>query len=140
MDIETCYNLKIRQANRVLTSYYDEYLRELGLKITQFSILRCLWYLKSAPQKELEKWLVLDQATLTRNLKPLIRDGYIQTQRSAEDGRITLVSLTDDGIALYKQAKKNWKKAQDNVSKKLGEDMSQKLLDVSEALLELKLS
>ena len=138
MKIENCFNLKIRQANRVLTSYYDEYLRDLGLKITQFSILRCLWYLKQAPQKELEKWLVLDQATLTRNLKPLIRDGYIQTHRSEEDGRITLVSLTDDGVTLYKQAQKRWKKAQENVSKKLGDDMSQKLLEVSEALLDLK--
>ena len=138
MKIQTCFNLKLRQANRVLTNYYNEYLTDLGIKITQFSLLRSLWYMKTSSQKELEKVLVVDQATLTRNLQPLIRQGYIQTERSNKDRRVTIVSLTESGKELYHKAHEQWQKAQQSVSTKLGTDALQQLLDASDTLLELK--
>ncbi len=137
MSIEPCFNLKLRQADRVLTSHYDSYLRELGIKATQFAILRVLSYLDSASQKRLQEVLVLNQTTLTRNLKPLIRDGYIITNPGEEDRRVTVVSLSPEGKALFKQGEKHWKKAQAMVASKLGAKTSRELLQVAEAILEL---
>lgn len=138
MRITPCFNLKLRQAARVLTSHYDAYLRELGITVTQFSILRSLWHMKSTSQKELQEVLVLQQTTLTRNLKPLIRDGYIQTCNCPKDARVSLVSLTDSGEALFQQARKHWKQAQDDVTRKLGDEVSAQLLQVADAIIELR--
>ena len=135
-NITPCFNLKMRQASRVLTSHYDGYLRELGITVTQFSILRSLWYLKSTSQKELQTILVLQQTSMTRNLKPLMRDGFIQISASPDDGRVKLVSLTDDGKVLFQEARKLWKKAQDKLAKQLGDDLSNQLLGVADAILE----
>lgn len=136
--ITPCFNLKVRQASRVLNNHYDGYLRELGLTIAQFSILRTLFYMKQASQKDLQEVLVLQQTTLTRNLKPLMRDGFIQTSRSPDDGRITLVSLTDEGIELFRKARKQWQRAQEGVSAKLGDKLSGKLLAVADAIIKLQ--
>lgn len=138
MHIEPCFNLKLRQADRVLTSHYNAYMNECGIKVTQFSVLRSLWYMKRCSQQELEKVLLVDQATLTRSLKPLIREGYIDRQADASDRRVMLCSLTERGKTLFKQAEKHWKQAQKSVEKALGSDVIEQLLDASSALIEMK--
>lgn len=138
MNITPCFNLKLRQADRVLTSYYDNSLRDLGITIAQFSVLRVLSMLKNPSQKELQEVLVLQQTTLTRNLKPLIRSGYVQTNPSPDDGRVTLVSLTDEGKALFNKAKVRWKQAQSGISQHLGDELSAQLLQVADAILALR--
>lgn len=138
MNIQPCFNLKLRQADRVLTAYYNSFLGELGLKITQFSVLRSLWYMKSTSQKELEKVLLVDQATLTRSLQPLIRQGYIDRVPDANDRRMMMCSLSSSGKALYKDAEKRWKQAQKSVEEKLGKETMTQLINASEALIGIK--
>lgn len=138
MNIQPCFNLKLRQADRVLTAYYNSFLGDLGLKITQFSVLRSLWYMKSTSQKELEKVLLVDQATLTRSLQPLIRQGYIDRVPDASDRRVMMCSLSSSGKALYKDAEKRWKQAQKSVEEKLGKETMAQLINASEALIGIK--
>ena len=138
MAIEPCFNLKLRQADRVLTSLYNAHLQTLGLKITQFSVLRSLWYLKQCSQQELEKVLLVDQATLTRNLKPLIRDGYIQRQPSSADRRVMLCALSEAGKQLFKQAEVHWKAAQREIEHTIGMKGVKKLMEISNELIEIK--
>lgn len=138
MPIEPCFNLKLRQADRVLTSHYNAHLSDLGIKITQFSVLRSLWYLKRCSQHELEKVLLVDQATLTRSLQALIREGYIDRNHDSADRRVMLCSLSDSGKALYKQAEKRWKQAQHSVEKQLGPAIIAQLLNASGALIDMK--
>ena len=134
MTIEPCLNLKLRQADRILTSHYNSYLSELGIKITQFSVLRSLWYMKQSSQQELERVLLVDQATLTRSLQALVREGYVTKTADSVDRRIMLCSLSDSGKALYKRAEKLWKQAQQSVENKLGSDTAKQILEVSSAL------
>jgi DNA-binding MarR family transcriptional regulator len=138
MSVLPCYNLKLRQADRVLTNYYDDALRETGITVAQFSILRALTYLQQPSQKALQDVLVLQQTTLTRNLKPLIRDGYVSTMPSPEDKRVTLVSLTASGKALFKTAKRRWDQVQRRVEEHLGPDLTRQLLALSDSVLELR--
>ncbi|ASP38500.1 MarR family transcriptional regulator [Bacterioplanes sanyensis] len=138
MSVLPCYNLKLRQADRVLTNYYDDALRDSGITVAQFSILRALTYLQQPSQKALQDVLVLQQTTLTRNLKPLIRDGYVSTMPSPEDKRVTLVSLTASGKALFKTAKRRWDQVQRRVEEHLGPDLTRQLLALSDSVLELR--
>lgn len=134
MSNEFCFHLKLRQADRMLTSYYDAFLRDIGLKITQFSILRCLWFHQSPSHKELEELLVLNQTTLTRNLKSLLKAGYVISTPSETDQRVKLLNLSEKGKALYLQAMERWQLAQKNVSEQLGDSLSSHLFNVSDSL------
>ena len=138
MNIEPCFNLKLRQADRVLTSHYNGYLHECGIKVTQFSVLRSLWYMKRCSQQALEKALLVDQATLPRSLKPLLREGYIERTPDSADRRVMLCSLTASGKALFKRAEKQWRLAQKSVEQQLGADAIGQLLAASSALIEMK--
>ncbi|WP_372865011.1 MarR family winged helix-turn-helix transcriptional regulator [Spongiibacter sp.] len=136
--VAPCFNLKLRQASRVLTKCYDDQLRELGITVTQFSILRSLWYLKRCSQKQLQEILVLQQTTLTRNLKPLLKAGYITTCADPQDRRVSLVSLSDNGRELFERAETLWAQTQREIAGRLGEDLSRQLLAVTEAIVALR--
>lgn len=138
MSIQPCYNLAMRQADRVLTGVYNAYLSDIGLKVTQFSVLRSLRYLKACSQKELEKVLLLEQATLTRNLQPLLRDGWVKREPSSQDGRVWVISLTDEGFALFKQAETRWQAAQKKIEGILGQDTLAQLMEASEKIVTMR--
>jgi len=94
--------------------------------------------MKRCAQQEIEKALLVDQATLTRSLKPLIREGYIDRSPDPSDRRVMLCSLSESGKTLFKQAEKQWKLAQKNVEKELGRDVIDQLMSVSDAVINMK--
>ena len=132
-----CMNLSYRKASRVISQIYDRELAEVGLKCTQFSILRAVRELRQTTNVELQEQLVLEQTTLTRGLKPLIRDGYIKIEAGL-DKREKLLSLTPKGKDLYDRADKKWQQAQDAVISKLGRKTSEQMLEMNESLVALR--
>ena len=115
-----CFNLAMRKSSRLITQFYQGHLSKTGLKVGQFSILRAVKLCKETSNKELQWILVLDQTTLSRNLKPLIRDGYLKLSAHSEDGRQKIISLSPAGIALYEEALPIWKAAQVELQQKVG--------------------
>lgn len=136
-EFEQCLNLELRKANRVLSQLYDSYLQACGLKTSQFSILRAIRFLKKTTNSELQEVLVLDQTSLSRALKPLMRDGLIEANPGT-DRRQKELSLTAKGQALYKEAKAHWNKAQEYVSKTLGDESKERLLAMSQSVVSLE--
>lgn len=136
-NFEHCLNLELRKANRVLTQIYDGFLAPAGLKTSQYSILRAIRYLKRTTNRDLQDVLVLDQTSLSRALKPLIRDGYVTVSAGA-DRRQKQLQLSASGKALYQEAEQLWKEAQSHVSKKLGQQGKSGLLEMSSAVVKLK--
>ncbi len=132
-----CMNLSYRKASRVISQIYDRELAELGLKCSQFSILRAVRLMQQTTNAELQELLVLDQTTLTRGLKPLIRDGLINSEPGL-DRREKLLSLTRQGKNLYSKADKKWQQAQDAVIRKLGRKTAEQILEMNKALVALK--
>ena len=134
---EICLAHSIRRADRVLTQLYNEYLAPLGIRITQFSVLRALHYLDSTTATQIQEVLVLEQATVSRTLKPLIRDGYIRVAEGSSK-REKILSLTTEGKTLYNQALKPWHEAQIALKKKLGSGIDETLIDLSERIVAIK--
>ncbi len=130
-------NLSYRKASRVISQIYDRELVKVGLKCGQFSILRAVREMRQTTNVELQELLVLDQTTLTRGLKPLIRDSYIKIEPGL-DKREKLLSLTTKGKELYNKADKKWQQAQDAVIRKLGCKISEQMLTMNKALVALK--
>lgn len=134
---EVCMNLSYRKASRVISQIYDRELADCGIKCTQFTILRATFWRKQTTNTELQERLVLDQTTLTRGLKPLIRDGLIQVELG-KDRRQKILSLTQKGTDLYRKAEKKWQGAQKYIRSSLGKEMTDQMIELNKALVALR--
>src|SRR5438876_12324489 len=86
-----CLCNALRQASRAVSRLYDEELRGVGLRTTQYSLLRVLAWAGQVRQGDLSGLTSLDETTLTRNLRPLADAGWIAV-RSGVDRRVKLVT------------------------------------------------
>jgi DNA-binding MarR family transcriptional regulator len=125
----------MRKSSRLITQFYEDRLSAVGLKSGQFSILKAVNFLKQTSNKELQGILVIDQTTLSRNLKPLFRDGYLQLSPDSNDARIKLISLTTQGQNLYEKADPIWQKAQKDLEKKLGTEEVKNILTLADSFV-----
>ncbi len=92
-------------ASRNVIGLYTPYLNELGLTYTQYLVFLVLWEKDGITVSEICEKLMLDSGTVSPLLKKLQQAGYIEKVRSAEDDRVVMISLTEDGKALQKKAK-----------------------------------
>jgi DNA-binding MarR family transcriptional regulator len=127
-----CFNL--RKAARAVTQLYEEMLRPSGLRGTQFALLVATKNLEPVTVKRLAKAMVMDRTTLTRDLKPLEKQGLL-TVEVGEDRRERKVTLTLQGQQVLARALPLWEKAQARIEKGLGQERLQRLLtDLSAAV------
>jgi DNA-binding MarR family transcriptional regulator len=119
MNLCTCAN--IRKAARVVTQMYDTALQETGLKSGQLSLLATLSKQGELPVTVLADILVMDRTTLTRNLKPLVRDGLINIT-TEEDQRVRVVGLSKKGVKQFDDAYPLWVKVQSQMVDGIGLD------------------
>jgi DNA-binding MarR family transcriptional regulator len=106
-----CLCNALRQASRAVSRLYDEELRGVGLRTTQYSLLRVLARAGEVRQGDLSGLASLDETTLTRNLRPLVDAGWVAV-RSGADRRERLVTLTAAGTAKLAEARPAWERAQ----------------------------
>ena len=90
---------------RKIVSAYTPYLKPLGLTYTQYIVFMVLWEMESVNVGQLGSILHLDAGTLTPLLKNLEKEGYVTRERSREDERITIISITEKGNALKESCK-----------------------------------
>jgi DNA-binding MarR family transcriptional regulator len=139
---DNCALNKLRRTSRLVTKIYTEYLQSSGLTPTQFSLMTALSLLGSVTIKRLAELMTMDRTTLTRNLKPLERDGLIKTF-PGQDRRVRQVALTEKGRNVLDEALPRWEKAQAHLASILGNNQWEALhssLDVvTKAILESKL-
>ncbi len=91
--------------SRKIVGNYTPYLKPLGLTYTQYIVLMVLWENESANVGQLGEILRLDAGTLTPLLKRLEKAGYVTRERSREDERVTVISITPEGNALKEKCK-----------------------------------
>ena len=110
----------VRQAARYASQMYDRHLANVGLTITQFSILCRLSRGRRLTMKQLADEMVMDRTTLVRALKPMQRDGWVVAEASEHDGRTYLFNLSKSGEQVFDQAAIAWREAQDEFESKFG--------------------
>ena len=113
-----CLCNALRQASRAVSRLYDDELRGVGLRTTQYSLLCHLRRAGEVRQRDLGGLTSLDETTLTRNLRPLIDSGWIATG-AGEDRREKLVRLTAAGAAKLRKAHPAWERAQQRLRSRL---------------------
>jgi DNA-binding MarR family transcriptional regulator len=125
-----------RRTSRALTQLYENALRPLGLRATQFTILQALSLAREVTQSRLGEMLVLDSTTLTRTLRIMRRQGWIE-ERRGEDRRERRLRLAKAGETQFKRAVPAWEKVQSRLRHQLGEQAWKNLLEVTYQLTDL---
>ncbi len=113
-----CLCNALRQASRAVSRLYDEELRGVGLRTTQYSLLSRLNRVGEVRQRDLGGMTSLDETTLTRNLRPLIDSGWVAIG-TGEDRREKLLRLSEAGAAKLRKARPAWERAQERMRSRL---------------------
>jgi DNA-binding MarR family transcriptional regulator len=101
-----------RRRSRELTRFYERTMRGSGLRASQFSLLATLIQTGPMAATRLADIIGLERTTLTRNLRPLVRDGLVVVEDDA-DRRVHKIAITPEGAKAARRAFPLWKKAQD---------------------------
>ncbi len=110
-----------RRAARSVTQLYDVVLAPIGIKATQFILLRAISEAGEIAQWQLSKDLSIAVETLTRRLATMRRAGWVELH-SGTDRREHLYSATPPGRQQLETALPYWHRAQERLREQLGED------------------
>ncbi|WP_200908864.1 MarR family winged helix-turn-helix transcriptional regulator [Cronobacter condimenti] len=102
LDNQLCFALY--STNLALHKIYRQLLTPLGLTYPQYLVMLVLWEQDDVTVSEIGERLFLDSATLTPLLKRLESAGLVMRQRSRQDERQVIVTLTDAGRELKAKA------------------------------------
>lgn len=109
-----CKCWALRRASRAVTQHYEASFRGSGLRATQFTLLAILTQTGPLPLSELAAQLGLERTSLSRNLRPLEKRGYVSTVAD-DDQRVRRIAITRKGETAAMAALEAWNKAQDTV-------------------------
>jgi DNA-binding MarR family transcriptional regulator len=115
-----CTCMRLRKASRRLSQIYDHSLEAAGLTVTQYGLLGHLARFDGIGIGALAEKLIMDPTTLTRNLRPLERQGFVVTKSDRRDKRSRCLHLTASGRAAFENAKPAWMRAQRHIEQAVG--------------------
>lgn len=122
-----CLATRLRRLNRIVTGLYDEALRPFGLKISQHNILTAAAAHDKTRPADLCRLLDLDPSTLSRNLRILQRQGWVEYLEDHGDARAQPFRVTAAGRNLIDRTRAAWSFAQQQAEQTLGQDLANAL-------------
>lgn len=120
----TCFRL--RRLSRQVTQRYDDALRPVGLRVTQFSLLSALRNEGPMTVATLAKGLGADTTSMSRALATVAERAWVRVGEGL-DKRSKSVAITAKGLALLETAEPHWQRAQSEIAEILGADVRQAL-------------
>jgi len=131
-----CLCGNFRRTSRALTQLYENALRPVDLRATQFTILQALTLAGEVTQTQLGEMLVMDSTTLSRTLRIMAREGWV-AERRGNDRRERWLRLAKGGEAQFKRALPAWEKVQSRLRRQLGELSWKNLLEITHQVTDL---
>lgn len=115
-------------------------LKELaGITVTQWRIIALVGSTGQATSAELVRISTIDKGLFSRNLKGLIRDGFVNAEMDKGDQRAQILSLSPRGQALYDRVLPQMRKRQRDLKSGLTDNevtVLLRALDKIEAVVE----
>jgi DNA-binding MarR family transcriptional regulator len=119
-----CNCTALRKASRRVSQLYDEALAPCGLRVTQLAVLNQIVRMGTPAMGELARALVMDRGALAHNVKPLERDGLIETVPDPAVRRNRLIALTRAGRKKIGESERAWAQAQASFEASFGAKQS----------------
>lgn len=110
-----CLCFGMHRAARTLARRFDAAFAPLGISHGQYSLMMSLNRPQPPRLGEAAAFLAMDRTTLTANLKPLERLGYVEIVPDKDDKRSRRLVLTEAGRQLLAAAVPIWRQTHDEV-------------------------
>lgn len=91
----------ITVASKSMNYYFNKKLEKFNIKRSHLQILHCLYSHRGISQHDLGQCLMLDKITVTKILKGLTEEGYVEKRDDKNDKRIKALYVTDKGYELH---------------------------------------
>jgi DNA-binding MarR family transcriptional regulator len=120
-----------RLLSRSITAIYDDKLRPFGVTAAQF-ILLSLISRKPVTRADIARLQHLERSTLTRNLKSILSEGWVEEVRENANGRTRPIALTAAGRELLRETESAWLAAEVEATALLGPDGMMTIIGVAD--------
>ena len=131
----TCILMRARLISRVITAIYDEELRPFGIISPQFALLVVISEIEPATRAEIGRYHHQDRSTLTRNLKIILSEGWVEEIQGEGGGRARPIVVTKAGEELLRKGGPAWRVAQARTKALLGEDGAIAIMDIANSIM-----
>lgn len=121
---QNCAAIRSRKAARLISRYYDEAIRPLGLKNTQLSLLVAIKLGAPDSISAFADRMGLERTTLTRNLQLLEKKEFIEVSPEGYR-RSRSIHIAPKGQVILEKALPLWRQAQDTIERKIGSEQWQ---------------
>ncbi|MEM7657268.1 MAG: MarR family winged helix-turn-helix transcriptional regulator [Bacteroidota bacterium] len=128
-----CVNAKLRKLHRLIDALYQARFKPFGLRGSMTSILFIIGKRPGIHQKVLAELLILDPSTMSRDLKKLISQGWIRSEKGS-DARQTMLYLTAEGVHLLEDISPLWEELHGKVTRLLGDFQMQQIDAITQAI------
>lgn len=123
----------------LITTYKNQVtkkMRPLGLYPGQDMILLELLKQGQVSQNKLVVELCVDHSTIAKSVRRMITSGLVQTEKSTQDKRVTLVSLTNHGRDMAQQVEKTWQTTEQNATSGLSVEEQRLFIEMIDKITE----
>ncbi|MDJ0622825.1 MAG: MarR family transcriptional regulator [Desulfocapsaceae bacterium] len=119
--VQECMCFRLRAAARKVTRTYEEALKPVGLRATQFTLLAMIIGTEPNSMTDLAKKVGMDRTTVNRALNILVSRRWVRVISS--DARTEKkIRITKEGEAKFKEALPLWKDVQQKFVARSGKD------------------
>ena len=130
--LSQCLAGRTHKLARKIDAVYNEELRRVDLRNTQLTLLCVLEYMGEAVQGELAAILVMEQSTLSRNLRLIEERGWVRS--APPRGRSRRLRLTPAGKRKVRDSLRSWRRAQERAQGMLPDGAVEKLRELGDAV------
>ena len=134
---QLCVNAKVRRLHRLLNGPHQDLIRPYGLKGSMLSILFMIGK-SNINQKKIAQQMVLDESTMSRDLKKLESLGFIDRARGVDARHVTL-RITETGHSLLDDVSPKWAALHEKVAIAIGDELLESLNKLMQKLENLEL-
>ena len=115
----------------------DQALMVHGISVTEFMVMHHLNNCVNSNMRriDLAERIGLSASGVTRLLNPMQKIGLVQKEESVRDARVSLVTLTNTGQALYNDAQKSYEQFADSYLSALTKQQTAALTGIIQKLL-----
>ncbi len=132
--------MRARLISRVITAIYDEQLRPFGIVSPQFALLVVISEIEPATRAEIGRYHHQDRSTLTRNLKIILSEGWVEEIQDEGGGRGRPIVLTKAGKDVLRKGAPAWRVAQARAKALLGENGAIAIMDIGNGIMNSQLT
>lgn len=130
----TCYCTNLRRGAGAVTDFYDAALKEAGLTVSQYYLLKNLSRLGKANVTHWAERVGLDRSTMVRNIRLLSTRGLVEET----EGHGKAYTLSAEGEHTLEKAVLIWEQMQEKMEQFLGKEDAAAILRIGSKLQSLE--